>query len=231
MDTSGIVKYFFNGEVMWKALPLLYSGLVVTLKVSLTVAGLGFVIGLLLALVRIGLARVKIVGRLVSSIIRVYVDVLRASPYLVLLSLVYFGLPFLGINLSTFWATVITFSACLSAFAEEIFRAGIEAIDRGQWEAARSLGLGFVHTMRHVILPQAIRISIPTLTNRTVAISKAISMASAIALPDLLKQARWAQGIFANPSPLIEAACIYILLFFPLVRLTLYLERRWGNPA
>ena len=231
MDLSGIGRYFFNGEVMLKALPLLASGLLVTLKVSCMVAGIGFGTGLILALIRTGIAKTRVVGKAVGFLIRVYVDLLRASPYLVLLSLVYFGLPFLGINLSTFWATVITFSACLSAFAEEIFRAGIEAIERGQWEAARSLGLNFFDTMRHVILPQAIRISIPTLTNRTVAISKAISMASAIALPDLLKQARWAQGIFANPSPLIEAALIYILVFFPLVRLTLFLERKWGKPV
>jgi len=231
MGFNEIVKYFFNSQIMVKALPLLASGLVVTLEVPCIVVGIGFTVGLILAVIRVGVANVPILGHPIRLLIRVYVDLLRASPYLVLLSLIYFGLPFLGLNLSAFSAAVITFSACLSAFAEEAFRAGIEAIDRGQWEAARSLGLNFAQTMGYVILPQAIRISIPPLTNQAVAIAKAISMASAIALPDLLKQARWAQGIFANPTPLIEAAIIYILLFFPLVRLIAFLERRLGKPA
>jgi len=227
MDFHAIGRYFFNPVVMQKALPLLASGLWVTVKVSFLVIVIGFVVGLILAVIRA--TNLRYVGKPIGLLIRIYVDLLRASPYLVLLSLVYFALPFAGINLSTFTATVLTFGACLSAFTEEIFRAGIEAVDKGQWEAARSLGLGFLQTMRAVVLPQAVRISVPTLANRGVAIAKAISMASAIALPDLLKQARWAQGIFANPTPLIEAAIIYVLLFLPLLRLTLFLEKKWGK--
>jgi polar amino acid transport system permease protein len=83
--------------------------------------------------------------------------------------------------------------------------------------------------MRYIILPQGVKIAIPTLTNRTVAITKAISMASAIALPDLLKQARSIQALVANPTPLVEAAIIYIALFYPLVKFTLYLERKMGK--
>ena len=227
MDFSGLGRYFFNPVVMKKALPLLASGVWVTVKVAFLVIVIGFFVGLILAVIRS--AKIRYIGKPINFLIRIYVDLLRASPYLVLLALVYFALPFAGINLSTFWATILTFGACLSAFAEEIFRAGIEAVDRGQREAARSLGLSFLQTMRSVVLPEAIHISVPTLTNRSVAIAKAISMASAIALPELLKQARWAQGIFANPSPLIEAAIIYIILFLPLIRLTALLEKKWGR--
>jgi len=225
MDIAGIGHYFFNLDIIGKSMNLLLSGLLVTLQVAFFVILIGFSTGLILALLTT--VRMKYVGKTLKILIRIYVDVLRASPYLVLLSLVYFGLPFAGINFSTFWATVITFSACLSAFIEENIRAGIEAVDSGQTEASRSLGLSAFQTMFNVVLPQALRISIPTLTNRTVAITKALSMASAIALPDLLKQARHAQGIFANPSPLIAAAAIYILLFFPFVRLIMFLEKRW----
>lgn len=225
MDILGIGHYFFNIDIIRKSFALLMEGLLVTLQVAGLVILIGFTIGLVLALLTT--INMKYVGRTLRVFIRIYVDLLRASPYLVLLSLVYFGLPFAGINLSTFWATVITFSACLSAFIEENIRSGIEAVDFGQIEASRSLGLSALQTMFNVILPQALRISIPTLTNRTVAITKALSMASAIALPDLLKQARHAQGIFANPSPLIAAAVIYVILFLPFVRLIMFLERRW----
>jgi len=227
MDIAGIGHYFFNIGIIAKSLGYLASGLLMTLKVALVVIAFGSSTGLVLAL--LATLQIRYVGRFLKLLIRIYVDLLRASPYLVLLSLVYFGLPFAGVNLSTFWATVLTFSACLSAFVEENVRAGIEAVDSGQVEASRSLGLSALQTMFSVVLPQALRISIPTLTNRTVAITKALSMASAIALPDLLKQARHAQGIFANPSPLIAAAVIYILLFIPFVRLIMFLERKWSH--
>lgn len=227
MDLAGIYQYFFNVQIMAKALPALLSGLLVTIKVSGAVIGLGFSFGLLLAVVRT--SPVRYIGRIINLLIKIYVDVLRACPYVVLVTLIYFALPFIGIQLNTFWATVVCFSACLSAFAEEIFRAGILAISKGQVEAARSLGLSHIQTMVNVVLPQGVLLSIPTLTNRTVAIAKAISMASAIALPDLLKQARSAQALLANPTPLVEAALIYIALFYPLVKFTLYLEKRFGK--
>jgi len=224
VDIAALGHYFFNPEIMLKALPSLLSGVVVLLKVSFGILGFGFVVGLSLAVLRT--TPIRYIGKPLNVIIRVYVDVLRASPVLVLLVVIYYGGPFLGINLSDFWATVITFGACLSAFAEEIFRAGIEAISKGQVEAARALGLGHLQTMRYVVLPWAMVVTIPTLTNRTIAIVKDISMASAIALPELMKQARYLNSLLANPTPLIEAAIIYVLLFFPLVRVALYLERR-----
>jgi His/Glu/Gln/Arg/opine family amino acid ABC transporter permease subunit len=227
MDIAGIYFYFFNLEIMWEVFPQLLSGVWVTIQVSLSIIAIGFPLGLVLAVIRS--MKLQYIGRPIELFIKIYVDVLRASPYLVLVSLVYFALPFVGIQLTTFWATVLSFGACLSAFAEEIFRAGIEAVGRDQKEAAKSLGLSFLQTMLYVILPQAIRLSIPTLTNRTVAITKAISMASAIALPDLLKQARSVQALVANPTPLVQAAIMYVILFYPFVRLTLHLEKRMGK--
>jgi len=222
------VKYFLNFDIMRKAWPYLLSGLGVTVETAISIVVFGVFVGLLLAVIDVGCRRLKY-GRPINFLIRVYVDVLRASPYLVLLMLVYFGLAFVGITFSAYQATVVTFGACLSAFVEEIFRGAIEGIDKGQTEAARSLGLSFFQTMWYVLIPQAVRIAIPPLTNRAVAITKATALASAISLPELLKQARWTQGQYANPSPLIAATLLFILLFFPLTRVTLYLEKRFGK--
>jgi len=212
---------------MKQALPTLASGLWVTVKVSFTIMALGFSVGLILAIIRA--LNIKYIGKPINFLIKIYADLLRASPYLVLVTVVYYGAPFLGVHFSPFWATAITFGACLSAFAEEIFRAGIEAIDKGQIEASRALGLSKFQTLWHVVLPWALMVSVPTLTNRTIAITKAVSLASAITLPELLKSARHLQAIYANPTPLVEAAMIYVLLFFPLVRFSLYLERKMGK--
>jgi polar amino acid transport system permease protein len=224
VDLELLVEYFFNVDIMQKALPSLLSGLWVTIKVSVTIIVLGFIVGLILAVIRT--THFRYLSRPLNIIIRLYVNFLRASPSLVLVTLVYYGLAFLGIDISAFWATVITFGACLSAYAEEILRAGIEAIDRGQVEAARAIGLSHLKSMRYVIMPWVFRATIPTLTNTSIAITKDISMASAIALPELLKQARHMQALLANPTPLIEAAIIYVLLFLPFVRLVSILERK-----
>ena len=105
-------------------------------------------------------------------------------------------------------------------------RAGIEATPKGQFEAASALGLGFWLTMRKVILPQAIRIVIPPHASNCVSVIKDTALASVVALSDLLKQATDAQALFANPTPLIGAAIIYVALLWPMVRLTSWLERR-----
>ncbi len=107
-----------------------------------------------------------------------------------------------------------------------MFRAGIESLPSGQWEAARALGLPFRVTLWKVILPQAVRVAIPPQTSNCVAIAKDTSLASVVAMPDLLKQATDAQALTANPSPLIAAAIIYLAILWPAVRLVAWLEDR-----
>ncbi len=114
----------------------------------------------------------------------------------------------------------------LSAFTAEVFRAGIKAIPIGQFEAANALGLPFWVILMKVIVPQAIRIATPPQTSNCIAIAKDTSLASVVAMPDLLKQATDAQALMANPSPLIAAAGIYLAILWPLVRLVAYLEKR-----
>ena len=115
----------------------------------------------------------------------------------------------------------------MAAYTAEIVRAGIEAVPRGQFEASESLGLPFWRTMQKVVLPQAIRLVIPPLASSSVSLIKDTSLASVVAMNDLLKQATDAQALFANPTPLIGAALIYVAILWPLVRLTGRLERRY----
>ncbi|MFV0387074.1 amino acid ABC transporter permease, partial [Paracoccus sp. (in: a-proteobacteria)] len=156
-----------------------------------------------------------------------YIDMLRAIPVLVVLILVYYALPFAGIVFSSFVAATIALSMVLGAYTAEVVRAGIEAVPKGQFEACEALGLRFVTAMRLVILPQAFRMMIPPLASYAVSIMKDTSLASVVAMNDMLKQATDAQALFASPTPLLLAALIYVALLWPMVRLTGRLERRF----
>ena len=121
----------------------------------------------------------------------------------------------------------IALSLVLAAYTAEVVRAGIEAVPKGQFEACDALGLKFFTTMRKVILPQAIRMMIPPLASYCVSIVKDTSLASVVAMNDLLKQATDAQALFANPTPLLLAALIYIAILWPMVRFTGWLEQKY----
>lgn len=214
------IDIFFNLSVLQRALPMLLRGLWYTLSLGVTAIVLGSVFGTLIAITRLYAPRPL---RLLAVL---YIDLVRAIPVLVLLILLYYALPFAGITLSSFAAAAAALTLVLSAFTAEVVRSGIEATPKGQFEAASALGLGFWLTMRKVILPQAIRIVIPPHASNCVSVIKDTALASVVALSDLLKQATDAQALFANPSPLIGAALIYVALLWPLVRLTGWLERR-----
>jgi len=115
----------------------------------------------------------------------------------------------------------------MSAYSAEVFRSGIESIPKAQFEAAQALGLPFLLTLRKVVLPQAIRVVIPPMTSNCVSMFKDTSLASTVALPELLKEATNAQSLYANPSPLIGAALVYLIFLWPMVRLVSLLERRF----
>jgi polar amino acid transport system permease protein len=155
-----------------------------------------------------------------------YVDLFRSVPLLVLLVLVYYALPFLGIRLSSFAAATTALSLVACAYTAEILRAGIEAVPRGQSEAAAALGMGFSASLRYVVLPQALRVVTPPLTSNSINVFKDTALASVVAMPELLKQATQAQAAAANPTPLIGAAVLYLALLLPLVRLVGSIEAR-----
>lgn len=217
-----IFDTFLNYRVFVETLPLILSGLLTTLTLGVTCIVIGFICGIFLALVRLYAAkplRLAAIG---------YIDVFRAIPVLVLLFVIYYALPFAGIRLSSFTSAATAISMVSAAYSAEIVRAGIEAIPKGQFEAARALGLHFGLTMLKVVLPQALKIVVPPLTSNSINVMKDTALASVVAMPDLLKQANQAQALAANPTPLIVAAVIYLIILLPLVRVVGYFEKRWG---
>jgi polar amino acid transport system permease protein len=215
-----LVDTFFNWAVFKDALPLLLLGLWTTILLGLVSIVAGFVGGLALALVRL------FGPRWLRLLTRVYIDVLRSIPLLVLLVLVYYALPFVGIRLTSFTAAAVTLTMVSCAYTAEIMRAGIEAVPRGQFDAANAMGLTFAQSMRDIVLPQALRIVVPPLTSNCINVLKDTALASVVALPDLLKQATQAQALAANPTPLIGAALLYLALLLPLVQLVAVFESR-----
>lgn len=168
----------------WSNVQFLLSGLTYTIGLSLTAIVISVIIGLLVALP--GLSE----NRYLRLFNRVYVELVRAVPILVLILWVYYGLPVVaGLAISVFWAGVIALALSDSAFQAEIFRAGIQSIGRGQHEAAKSISLGYADTMRFVILPQAIRRILPALGNQFVLMLKMSSLVSVIGMPELTRKA------------------------------------------
>lgn len=220
MDSAALLTTFFNWPVLREALPMLLQGLGVTVRLGVVSILAGLVSGLALSLVRL------YAHRALRACARLYIDVFRSLPLLVLLVLVYYALPFVGLRLSSFAAAATALSLVSSAYTAEIFRAGIEAVPGGQFEAAAAIGLRFSDSLRHVILPQALRIVMPPLTSNCINVMKDTALASVVAMPDLLKQATQAQALAANPTPLIGAALLYLILLLPLVRLVGYVEAR-----
>ncbi len=217
-----IFETFLNAEVLLRVWPMLLAGLWITVQLGAASIAAGLVLGLVLSMVRLyAVAPVRI-------LIRIYIDIFRSIPLLVLLIVVYYALPFVGLRLSPFVSAMTALTLVSGAYTAEIFRAGIEAIPKGQFEASAALGLSQRQTMIDVILPQAIKIVIPPLTNNSINVVKDTALASVVAMPDLLKQATQAQALAANPSPLIGAAIIYIAVLWPLVALVSRMERRFG---
>ncbi len=218
-----LLDTFFNLGVLGDAFPALLRGLINTFLLGIAGIGIGIPIGLVIALLRL------YGPKSVRYLTVFYIDIFRAAPMLVVLILIYYALPFVGIRLSSWTSAGLAFSIVMAAYSAEIFRSGIEGIPRGQFEAAAALGLPFFVTLRKVVLPQAIRIVIPPMTNNCVSMFKDTSLASTVALPELLKEATDAQALYANPTPLIGAALIYIAFLWPMVRLVNLLEQRFNK--
>ncbi|MCX7372613.1 MAG: amino acid ABC transporter permease [Alphaproteobacteria bacterium] len=211
---------FFSLEIMREAWPILLQGLWQTVLLSLLVVPLGLAGGVMLAV----LSTVRTPW--VRWPLMVWVDLFRALPPLVLLVFVYAGLPFAGIEVNAWTAVAVGFFLNTGAYYGEILRAGIESVPAGQSEAAQSLGLSRLRTMRLVVLPQAVRNVLPDLVSNTLEVVKLTSIASVVALPELLFQARQAQSVTYNATPIMVAAIAYVLLLWPLVRVVSRLENR-----
>ena len=219
---SRFAETFLNWGVMQQYFPKIVEGFFITIQLALAVVIAGIACGLVLAVMR------ALRVRVVNFFIVIFVDALRALPPLVLIILFYFALPTIGVRMSGFVSTWLALSLVLAAYAEEIFWAGFLAVPRGQWEAARAIGLDFLPTLRYVVLPQAMRMAIAPLTNRTIAITKNTALGAVVAVGEILYQAQGAYSFSYNPSPLTLGAAAYLVLFLPVVWFGRWVETRFA---
>ena len=215
-----LIQVFFNPAIVAKVWPFLLQGFGTTLMLSALVIPLGVAGGLMLALASTH------TSRWVRGCAVVYVDFFRAFPQLVLLIFIYFGFPFLSIDMPKLAAVALGFFLNTSSYYGEIFRAGIESIARGQMEAALSMGLKKRQAYRYIIVPQAVKNVLPDLVSNTLEVIKLTTLASVVALPELLNNARQAQALTYNATPIVLAALMYLALLWPIVRLMSRLEHK-----
>lgn len=213
---------FLNPKLIAATWPAILKGLVVTIEIAALVVVSGLALGLALALLRWR------AGGWFTWPLMFFVDLFRAVPALVLILLIFFGLPNVGIDLPSFAVLWLVLSLVLAAFAEEIIWAGLIAVRKGQWEAARSTGLSETQTLIYVVLPQALRLAVPPLTNRTIAITKNTALGTVIGVPEIMNQATTAVSFSGNATPLMMGAAAYLLLFIPVIGLGRWIEARFA---
>jgi L-cystine transport system permease protein len=198
------VEQSIDWELVGDSLLPLLQGLV---RGTLPLTAVSFVLGLALALV-VALMRLSPV-RPVQAVARAYVSVIRGTPLLVQLFIVFYGLPAFGITLDPFPAAVIAFTLNVGAYASEVVRASILAVPRGQWEAASSIGMDQVTTLRRIVLPQASRMAVPPLSNTLISLVKDTSLASTILVTEVLKVAQQIAAPTFQFFTLYAVAAIY----------------------
>lgn len=221
-ELERFVESFFNPRLFARYWPDILQGMLVTVEIAVAVVATGLALGLGLALLR------SYRFAPASAAIVVFVDVFRALPPLVLILIIYFGLPSVGVNLSAFAVLWLVLSLVLAAFAEEALWAGILSVRKGQWDAARSTGLSFGQALVFVVLPQAVRLAIPPLTNRTIAITKNTALGTVIGVGEVINQAQTAVSFSGNATPLMMAALGYLAIFAPVVALGAFIEKRFA---
>lgn len=210
--------------VIVKVLPLLLEGAAVTVEITALSVGLGFLIGMLVGVARLAKTR------LLKWLAMIYIDFIRGTPLLVQIFLIYFALPMItGTRIDPFIAAITACSINSGAYIAEIFRAGIQSIDKGQVEAGRSLGLSWYQTMRFVVMPQAFKRVIPPLGNEFIAMLKDSSLVSVIGFEELT---RCGQLIIAKTYNSFEiwmaVAMLYLIMTLTISRLVAFLERRYN---
>jgi len=214
------LETFFNPVVMAKYTPDIIAGIWVTLQIASAVIVAGILAGLALACLR------SYGVKTLNFFIICYADIFRALPPLVVILILYFGFPSIGIQLSGPMVLFLVLAATLAAFAEEIFWAGFSSVEKGQWEAGIATGLGFTRTLAYVALPQAIRLAIPPLVNRVLAITKMTALGSAIGVSEILSSATTAQSFSGSATPLTMSVVAYLVIFLPMVVFARWLESR-----
>jgi len=214
------LENFADLDALRRVYPLLLQGLQLTLALAAVTLPLALLSGLAVALTY------SFGGRVTRGALIVLIDLLRSFPVLVLLILIFYGLPFLGLRLNGFAAVVLALVLNNTGYFGEIFRAGLESVPKGQWEAATALGFRRFAVTVHIILPQAVRKVVAPLASNSLELVKTTSIAALVAIPELLRSARVAQEQTYNPTPLMAAAVIFFVILWPFSRWVAWLERR-----
>lgn len=214
--------------LIWQGLPSLLSGTLVTITLTINFLALGFLFGILLAMGRVYGSRF-----LQILVIRPFERLFRAIPALVLLFLFYFGSSFFHFNISAFTAAILAMGLRSAAYQSEIFRGAIQSIGEGQMKAARSLGMNKVQSIRYVILPQALRLSIPSWANEYAVVLKDSSLAYAVGVTELLRQGRYIVARTFGNALLVYTVCalIYFILVFTGNQILKFLEIKYKIPG
>lgn len=213
----------FNFGIIASSFPLLLQGAGVTLEISIISVAFGLLIGMF-----VGIARLSPI-KFFKYLANIYVDFIRGTPLLVQIFLVYFALPMvIGSRVDPFIAAISACSINSGAYVGEIFRSGIQAVDKGQMEAGRSLGLTWYQTMRYIIMPQAFKQIIPPLGNELIAMLKDSSLVSVIGFEELTRRGQLIIArTYASFEIWLAVAFIYLILTFTIARLVGRLERRF----
>jgi polar amino acid transport system permease protein len=210
-----------QSSLFWEVMPYLLKGALVTIEISLLSMLLALVLGLITAVGR--LSRMWLPRFLAG----VYVEVVRGTPLLVQLFIVYYGLPSVGIMLDPFMAGFLTLGAHYGAYLSEVYRAGILAVDRGQWEAAASIGMSRTMIMREIILPQAFRTILPPIGNYFISMLKDSALVATISVTELLRAGQLRVAItFRAMDIYLMVAAMYLVMSYALSLLIRHLEKR-----
>lgn len=209
-------------EFLMKYKQYLINGTLTTLQISFFGVIFGSMVGIFLCLLKLSN------NRLLRTIATIYIEIVRGTPLLLQLYVVYYGLPMvMPLPDSRMFLGTLAVLLNSAAYVAEIIRAGIQSIDKGQMEAARSLGMGHAMSMRHIIIPQAFKNILPALGNEFIVLIKESAIISVIAIPDLMYNADTLRGITYKPfMPLIFAGVIYFAITFSMSKLLGLLERR-----
>lgn len=211
-------------SVVLNAFPAMLQGAQFTVLFTVSSLFFGFILALLVAALR--LTRSKIV----NALARGYVSAIRGTPLLVQIYLIYFGLPSLGVALEPIPAGILALSLNVGAYLSESLRGAIQGVERGQWDAARSLGMSWGQTLRFIVLPQAFRVALPSVGNSAIGLVKDTSLVSVITVTELLRATQEAIASSFQPLPLyISAALVYWIISSLLGLLQGRLERRFNR--
>ena len=219
-NSNKFLRLFFNPPILVSSLPVVFHGFLMAIAIVLIAFPLAIPVGLMFSFMRMSkLAIFRVIGSL-------YVNVVRGTPVFLQIYIAFFGLPLAGIQIPPFILGVIVLALNSAAYQCEIFRAGIQSISKGQFEAARSLGMNAAQTMAFVIIPQTVRRVLPTMTSEFILLYKDTSLLAAVGVMEIVMYAKTIVASTGSITPYIVAAIFYLVLTIPLAKLVGNLEER-----